>query len=87
MVEQSKKVIRCLGLENKIEIIQGDESCLKELKWDMVLVAALAEPKPRIFKTIQTIIKQRHLNAPVIFRTYTGMRQRRAKSSHAKDRG
>lgn len=73
-VELSKKVIRCLGLENEIEIVLGDDSRLKELDWDMVLVAALAEPKARIFRNLRTVLKERGKHAPVIFRTYTGMR-------------
>lgn len=49
-VELSTKVIKCLGLEKEIEIIHGDDSCLKELDWEIVLVSALAEPKARIFR-------------------------------------
>ncbi|CAN2042109.1 histidine 2-aminobutanoyltransferase [Candidatus Magnetomoraceae bacterium gMMP-15] len=73
-VEISKKVIKCLGLEKKIEIIQSNESHLKNSDWDVVLVAALAEPKARIFQCLREIMKKRKMNVPVIFRTYTGMR-------------
>jgi len=72
--ELSKKVIRCLELEKEIEIIHGDESKLKELNWDIVLVAALAEPKAMIFKSLRKALKEKKVHAPVIFRTYTGMR-------------
>lgn len=72
-VELSKKVIRCLGLEKEIEIIHGDDSSLKELEWNVVLVAALAEPKAQIFQSIRRILKESR-QAYVIFRTYTGMR-------------
>ena len=74
IVTLSKKVIQCLGLEKEIQIIQGDESCLIDLDWDSVLVAALAEPKARIFQTLRKILKERKAHIPVIFRTYTGMR-------------
>ena len=73
-VNLSKKVIQCLGLEKEVEIIQGDESRLRDLDWNLVLVAALAEPKARIFQTLRKILKERKEHVPVIFRTYTGMR-------------
>lgn len=73
-VNLSKKAIQCLGLEKEVEIIQGDESRLRDLDWDLVLVAALAEPKARIFQTLRKILKERKEHVPVIFRTYTGMR-------------
>jgi len=73
-VELSKKVIKCLGLENKIKIICGDDSNLKKIDWNMVLISALAEPKSRIFKSLREILKNRKKHVPVVFRTYTGMR-------------
>jgi len=73
-VDLSKKVTQCLGLEKQIEIIHGDDSGLRGLDWDLVLVAALAEPKARIFQTLRKILKERKAHVPVIFRTYTGMR-------------
>lgn len=73
-VNLSKKVIQCLGLEKEIEIIQGDESRLRDLDWNLALVAALAEPKIRIFQTLRKVLKERKMSVPVIFRTYTGMR-------------
>ncbi len=79
-VSLAKRVIACLGLDDYISIVQGDESGLGDLDWDMVLVAALAEPKVRIFKNLRRILKElkrKHpgnRNVPVIFRTYTGMR-------------
>ncbi|OEU83547.1 MAG: nicotianamine synthase [Desulfobacterales bacterium S5133MH4] len=72
-VELSTQVIKCLGLEKEIGIIHGDESCLKDLDWNMVLVAALAEPKARIFQSLRELLKKRG-HASVVFRTYTGMR-------------
>lgn len=73
-ISLSKKVIQCLGLEKKIEIVHGDEFHLSKLDWNMVLVAALAEPKARIFKNLRKVLKERKERVPVIFRTYTGMR-------------
>lgn len=72
-VHLSTKVIRHLGMERDIEIIQGDDSSLENLEWDIVLVAALAEPKKRIFNNLQKILEKRG-PVPVVFRTYTGMR-------------
>ena len=73
-VEISRKIIRCLGLEKKIEIVQGDDGTLGDLNWDVVLVAALAEPKARIFSQLLNIMADREPSL-VVFRTYTGMRE------------
>ena len=69
----STKVIQSLGLEKDVEIIHSDDLDLEKLDWDIALVAALAEPKKRIFKSLGKVLKKRK-NAFVIFRTYTGMR-------------
>lgn len=69
----SAKVIQSLGLEREVEIIHGDDLDLEKLDWDIALVAALAEPKARIFKSLSRVLKNKK-NAFVIFRTYTGMR-------------
>ena len=79
-VSLARRVIACMGLGDHITIIQGDETRLRELKWNFVLVAALAEPKKRIFKNLKTILREAALRQPgnnnttVIYRTYTGMR-------------
>lgn len=74
-VETSRKVVQCLGLEKEIDILYGDETLLEQLDWDVVLVAAMAEPKARIFRTLRRILhKKGKPKAQVIFRTYTGMR-------------
>ena len=73
-VALARKVIRHLGLEADIKIVQGDDAGLESLDWDVILVAALAEPKARIFKKIREILKKKGSHAPVIFRTYTGMK-------------
>lgn len=72
-VSLARKVIRRLGLEEKIEIVHGTDADLRELEWDIVLVAALAEPKSRIFRNLREIMQVKG-PAPVVFRTYTGMR-------------
>ncbi|MBL0700617.1 MAG: class I SAM-dependent methyltransferase [Desulfosarcina sp.] len=69
----STKVIQSLGLEKEVEIIHSDDLDLEKLDWDIALVAALAEPKARIFKSLGRILEERK-DAFVIFRTYTGMR-------------
>ncbi|MCD4721955.1 MAG: nicotianamine synthase [Desulfobacula sp.] len=79
-VSLARRVIACLGLEDSITIVQGDETRLRELDWNFVLVAALAEPKIRIFQNLRTILKEAATRQPgnhntlVIYRTYTGMR-------------
>ena len=71
----SRKVVRCLGLEEEIDIVRGDETLLQELDWDMILVAAMADPKARIFNNLRLIMRERgKTDTLVFFRTYTGMR-------------
>ncbi len=72
-VRLARRVIDCLGLEKQIEIVAGDEWALDRLDWRMVLTAALAEPKARIFGNLRKILQDRG-PAPVIYRTYSGMR-------------
>jgi len=73
-VDASRAVIRSLGLERDIEIVHGDDSLLRELEWDAVLVAALAEPKERIFRYLRHVLMEKDNSIPIIYRTYTGMR-------------
>ena len=72
-VTLAKRCIKALGLKDDIQIMHGDESLLAELDWDIVLVAALAEPKQRIFQNLRGILKNKG-NLPVIYRTYSGIR-------------
>lgn len=69
----AKNCVRKLGLEREISIIEGDETALSRLSWDAVLVAALAEPKSRIFRNLITTLRDKGPQ-PVCYRTYTGMR-------------
>jgi hypothetical protein len=73
-VDAARGVIRSLGLDKAIEIVHGDDSLLQDLEWDAVLVAALAEPKERIFRHLRSILMEKDGRIPVIYRTYTGMR-------------
>jgi hypothetical protein len=74
-VDWSSKIIRCLGMEKEIEIVRGDETLLRELDWDMILVAAMADPKARIFNNLRLIMREKgKTETLVFFRTYTGMR-------------
>jgi precorrin-6B methylase 2 len=71
VAELSRKVIDKLGLSSQIEVIVGDETCLNDIDYDIVMVAALAEPKERVFTNIWDSVET---STPVIYRTYTGMR-------------
>ena len=71
VAELSRKVIKKLGLESEIEVVQGDETALKDIDYTVVMVAALAEPKERVFANLWDIVDT---VTPVLYRTYTGMR-------------
>lgn len=74
-VNWSRKVVRRLGLEKEIDILRGDETLLREFDWDMVLVAAMAAPKARIFSNLRLIMRENGKTENLVFfRTYTGMR-------------
>ena len=49
VAELSRKVVEKLGLDDGIEIIVGDETALRDIDFDIVMVAAFAEPKDRVF--------------------------------------
>ena len=67
----SIKVLKELCLEKDIEIVVGDERVIQAIDYDILRVAALAEPKERIFANIWKYVDE---NTPVIYRSYTGMR-------------
>ncbi len=72
-VTMARKCVRYLGMERDIRIIHGDESRLLDYPADRILVAALAEPRLRIFQNLYSLIKGgRRLQ--VFYRTYTGLR-------------
>lgn len=71
VAELSRKVLKKLGLDKDIKIIVGDEKVIKDIEYDILMVAALAEPKERVFANIWDVVTDK---TPVLFRTYTGMR-------------
>ena len=60
-----------LGLDDGIEIMVGDETLLKDIDFDILMVAAFAEPKERVFANVWEIVDEK---TPVLVRTYSGMR-------------
>lgn len=71
VAELSRSVLKKMGLDSEIEVVDGDESSLKNIDYTVVMVAALAEPKERLFANLWEIVDP---NTPIIYRTYTGMR-------------
>ncbi|MDI9436451.1 MAG: nicotianamine synthase family protein [Euryarchaeota archaeon] len=71
VAQLSRQVIQKLGMESQIQVLEGDENAVKEVDYTVVMVAALAEPKERVFSNLWEALD---LNTPVIYRTYTGMR-------------
>ncbi len=71
VADLSRKVLKRLELDRDIEIITGDENSIADLDYDILMVAALAEPKERVFSNIWEFIDK---DTPLIYRTYTGMR-------------
>jgi hypothetical protein len=67
----SRRIIEKLGLNSQIDVVVGDETQLSNLNYDVVMIAALAEPKKKVFENIR---KQVDYSVPIIYRTYTGMR-------------
>lgn len=71
VAELSRKVLNRLGLENDIEIVVGDENAIEKLDYDILMIAAFAEPKDRVFSNVWKYVDEK---TPVLYRTYTGMR-------------
>ena len=71
VAELSRKVIDKLGLSDGIEIVVGDEKTIKDLDYDILMVAAFAEPKDRVFSNVWELIDEK---TPLLVRTYSGMR-------------
>ena len=67
----SERVLDKLGLGSAIEVVCGDETALADLEYDGVMVAALAEPKKRIFRNVRRSVAP---ETKVLYRTYSGMR-------------
>ena len=87
----AREVVGRLGLNREIQLMLGDDTLLGKLEWDMAVVAALSEPKSRIFNTLGKVLKDRRahdaaqLHVPVIYRTYTGMRAVLYEPVHSED--
>ena len=71
VAELSRQVLQKLGLDSEIEVVVGDETSVKDIDYTVVMVAALAEPKERVFTNLWEMVDTR---TPVLYRTYTGMR-------------
>jgi hypothetical protein len=71
VAELSREVIKKLGLDDGIEILVGDETLLRDLDFDILMVAAFAEPKDRVFSNVWEFVDEK---TPVLVRTYSGMR-------------
>lgn len=68
----SRHIIRRLGLEDDIKIVIGDERYVKHLDYDVIMVAAFAIPKSKVFGNLWEIVDP---DTPILYRTYSGMRQ------------
>ncbi|OPY30672.1 MAG: Nicotianamine synthase protein [Methanobacterium sp. PtaU1.Bin242] len=71
VAELSRQVLEKLGLESEIEVVTGDETSVRDMDYTVIMVAALAEPKERVFTNLWDIVDT---ITPIIYRTYTGMR-------------
>lgn len=71
VAELSRKVLKKLGLGSKIQVVEGNETSIKDIDYTVIMVAALAEPKERVFTNLWEIVDT---TTPIIYRTYTGMR-------------
>ena len=60
-----------LNLDDDIKIVIGNENTIADLDYDILMVAAFAEPKERVFSNIWDVVSEK---TPVLYRTYTGMR-------------
>lgn len=72
-VSIARSCLEKLGLEGEIEILRGNETSIADLDFDLFMIAALAEPKYKIFRTALPICREKG-NVPLVYRTYSGMR-------------
>ena len=71
VAELSREVLKRLDLDEGIEIITGNEKTLADLDYDILMIAAFAEPKARVFRNVWEVVDEK---TPVLYRTYSGMR-------------
>ena len=60
-----------LDLSSEIKVVCGDETVLSHLRYDVVMVAAVAEPKKRVFRNLRRLAPP---ETKILYRTYSGMR-------------
>lgn len=73
VAEISQKVIKKLGVSKEIKVVASNEGHLEKEPFDAIMVAALAEPKRRIFAYLKKFLEKRS-TISLSYRTYTGMR-------------
>jgi len=71
MAKLSERVLDKLEFSPEIEVVCGDETALSHLHYDGVMVAALAEPKRRVFRNVRRLVAP---ETKILYRTYSGMR-------------
>lgn len=71
-VALARQCVEQLNMSEAITIIQGNQESLLDMNWDLVVIAALAEPKKQIFAGLRQIMAV-HGKKPVICRTYSGL--------------
>jgi hypothetical protein len=71
MAALSRDVLKKLELDSQIQVVCGNETVIFDMDFDVLMVAALAEPKERVFKNIKNMVTDK---TRIIYRTYTGMR-------------
>ncbi|HXY88833.1 MAG TPA: nicotianamine synthase family protein [Candidatus Acidoferrales bacterium] len=64
-------VLENLGFSSGIEVVCGDETALSHLFYDVVMVAAVAEPKKKVFENLRRLVPP---ETKILYRTYSGMR-------------
>jgi hypothetical protein len=67
----SERVLDKPGFGQEIEVVCGDETALSHLHYDGVMVAALAEPKKRVFRNVRRLVAP---ETKILYRTYSVMR-------------
>ncbi len=56
----SREVLKKINMEENIEIIVGDEKTIQNIDYDIIMVAALAEPKERVFANVWEMINEKN---------------------------
>jgi hypothetical protein len=64
-------VLDKFDLSSEIEVVCGNETALSHLRYDAVMVGAVAEPKKRVFRNLLRLVTT---ETKILYRTYSGMR-------------